>query len=65
MGGGDLNLKKSWHTGTFKNQERVWKKERQAEEEKKKVDLLLRERADERAQEELMKELDRAKGGQG
>jgi hypothetical protein len=37
MGGGDLNLKKSWHPGTFKNQEIVWKKEQKLIEEKKKL----------------------------
>jgi len=27
MGGGDLNMKKSWHPVLLKNQEKVWLKE--------------------------------------
>lgn len=30
MGGGDLNMKKSWHPLLIKNQERVWLEERKA-----------------------------------
>ncbi|KAL7746620.1 RNA-splicing factor [Sorochytrium milnesiophthora] len=54
MGGGDLNLKKSWHPMTMKNQERVWKEERRAMEEQKKLDQLKKEIAEERAKQELL-----------
>lgn len=30
MGGGDLNMKKSWHPLLLKNQERVWLEEKKA-----------------------------------
>jgi hypothetical protein len=30
MGGGDLNMKKSWHPLLLKNQEQVWIKEKEA-----------------------------------
>jgi hypothetical protein len=30
MGGGDLNMKKSWHPLLMKNQEMVWLKEKEA-----------------------------------
>jgi len=30
MGGGDLNMKKSWHPLLLKNQERVWLEEKRA-----------------------------------
>ncbi|KNC97160.1 U2-type spliceosomal complex subunit CWC25 [Spizellomyces punctatus DAOM BR117] len=53
MGGGDLNLKKSWHPATLRNQEKVWKKEREAEEERKKMDQLLKEKNEERQMMEL------------
>ncbi|CAH0700464.1 unnamed protein product [Spodoptera exigua] len=53
MGGGDLNSKKSWHPNTMKNQERVWKAEQAAAEEKKRMVELQRERAEERDRAEL------------
>ncbi|RKO94021.1 Pre-mRNA splicing factor-domain-containing protein, partial [Blyttiomyces helicus] len=53
MGGGDLNLKKSWHPGTLRNQEKVWKKERAADEERKKTEQLLKEKNEERQMLEL------------
>ncbi|KAK4334585.1 Pre-mRNA splicing factor-domain containing protein, partial [Rhodotorula toruloides] len=62
MGGGDLNMKKSWHTGTFANQERVWKKEREALEERKKLQQLQKELEQERAVQELQR-LQEAAGG--
>ncbi|ODQ63282.1 hypothetical protein NADFUDRAFT_84445, partial [Nadsonia fulvescens var. elongata DSM 6958] len=34
---GDLNLKKSWHPGLMKNQVKVWAKEQEAIEERKKI----------------------------
>ncbi|XP_041977722.1 pre-mRNA-splicing factor CWC25 homolog isoform X2 [Aricia agestis] len=55
MGGGDLNSKKAWHPNTMKNQERVWKAEKAAAEEKKKILDLERERAQERDRDELNK----------
>ena len=48
-----MNLKKSWHPKTLHNQEKVWKRERQAEEEKKKLEQLRKEIQEERAREEL------------
>ncbi|GBP76695.1 Pre-mRNA-splicing factor CWC25 homolog [Eumeta japonica] len=53
MGGGDLNAKKSWHPNTLKNQERVWKAEQAALEEKKRITELQNERAQEREHAEL------------
>ncbi|KAI9202302.1 Pre-mRNA splicing factor-domain-containing protein [Polychytrium aggregatum] len=53
MGGGDLNLKKSWHPGTLRFQEKVWKKEKQAEDERKKMEQLQKELQEERAMAEL------------
>ncbi|KAG5855076.1 pre-mRNA-splicing factor CWC25 homolog [Anguilla anguilla] len=53
MGGGDLNLKKSWHPQTLKNIERVWKAEQRHEAERKKIEELQKELRDERAREEI------------
>ncbi|KAF3851876.1 hypothetical protein F7725_005231 [Dissostichus mawsoni] len=53
MGGGDLNLKKSWHPQTMKNIERVWKAEQKHEAECKKIEELQKELKDERAREEI------------
>ncbi|XP_030000460.1 pre-mRNA-splicing factor CWC25 homolog isoform X1 [Sphaeramia orbicularis] len=53
MGGGDLNLKKSWHPQTMKNIERVWKAEQKYEAERKKIEELQKELKDERAREEM------------
>ncbi|BFF94827.1 pre-mRNA-splicing factor CWC25 homolog [Drosophila madeirensis] len=53
MGGGDLNLKKSWHPHTMKNQERVWKAEEQAKMEERKLQDLRKEIHEERDREEL------------
>ncbi|XP_037779861.1 pre-mRNA-splicing factor CWC25 homolog [Penaeus monodon] len=55
MGGGDLNLKKSWHPSTLKNQERVWKAEQQKAEEDRKMAELQRELKEERARELLQR----------
>jgi hypothetical protein len=60
--GGDLNLKKSWHPHLRKNQERVWKEEKGALEERKQIEKLRKEREEERAIEELQK-LQEAAGG--
>ena len=60
--GGDLNLKKSWHPHLRKNQERVWKEEKSALEERKQIEKLRKEREEERALEELQR-LQEAAGG--
>ena len=53
MGGGDLNLKKSWHPALFKNQERVWLEEKRALEERKRTEQMRKEIAEERERKEL------------
>ncbi|KAJ1979894.1 RNA-splicing factor [Dimargaris xerosporica] len=53
MGGGDLNLKKSWHPLTFRNQEKIWKAEQHAQDEQKKLDQLRKEIEEERQLQEL------------
>ncbi|CAI7608121.1 unnamed protein product [Penicillium palitans] len=53
--GGDLNLKKSWHPGLIKNQERVWLQEKRALEERKQIAQLQRERDEERQMEEIQR----------
>ncbi|KAJ6520025.1 Pre-mRNA splicing factor-domain-containing protein [Mycena sanguinolenta] len=55
MGGGDLNMKKSWHPLLLKNQEQVWLKEKEALEEKKKLDQLRKEKEEERQLQELQR----------
>ncbi|CAA7265945.1 unnamed protein product [Cyclocybe aegerita] len=55
MGGGDLNMKKSWHPLLLKNQERVWLEEQKAREEKKKLDQLRKEKEEERQLQELQR----------
>ncbi|KAH8119869.1 Pre-mRNA splicing factor-domain-containing protein [Phellopilus nigrolimitatus] len=55
MGGGDLNMKKSWHPLLMKNQERVWLEEKKALEEKKKLDQLRKEKEEERQVQELQR----------
>lgn len=55
MGGGDLNLKKSWHPNTMKNMERVWKAEQKDNEEKKRIAELQREINAERDKEDMQK----------
>ncbi|RHZ77094.1 hypothetical protein Glove_186g157 [Diversispora epigaea] len=62
MGGGDLNMKKSWHPLLIKNQERVWKEEQKALEEQKKLAQLKKEKEEERQLQELRK-LQEASGG--
>jgi hypothetical protein len=44
MGGGDLNLKKSWHPTRLDNQEKLYLKEKLAAEEKQKIAELQKER---------------------
>ena len=53
MGGGDLNLKKSWHPGTLKNQTIVWQREQKLIEEQKRLKELRKELEDEREKERL------------
>ncbi|XP_060945246.1 pre-mRNA-splicing factor CWC25 homolog [Limanda limanda] len=55
MGGGDLNLKKSWHPQTMKNIERVWKAEQKHDAEVKKMEELQKELKEERSREEMTK----------
>ncbi|CAD6219267.1 GSCOCG00004886001-RA-CDS [Cotesia congregata] len=55
MGGGDLNLKKSWHPSTMKNMEKVWKAQQQDNQEKKKIAELKRDIELEREREDLKK----------
>ncbi|XP_075579056.1 pre-mRNA-splicing factor CWC25 homolog isoform X3 [Pelecanus crispus] len=62
MGGGDLNLKKSWHPQTLRNVEKVWKAEQKHEAERQKME----ERPEERAHEEVQRWLrTRAPCGEG
>ncbi|KAI1919852.1 RNA-splicing factor [Ophidiomyces ophidiicola] len=60
--GGDLNLKKSWNPVLLKNQERVWIEQKKALEERKRIDQMMKERAEERQIQELQ-ELQEAAGG--
>eukprot|EP00118_Oscarella_pearsei_P018338 m.187671 g.187671 ORF g.187671 m.187671 type:complete len:347 (+) comp39366_c0_seq19:91-1131(+) len=53
MGGGDLNMKKSWHPNTAQNLEKVWKAEQKRDSEKKKIGELQSELNEERAREEV------------
>lgn len=46
-------LRKSWHPGTFRNQEKVWKEERKAAEEDKKIAQKRKELEEERQIQEL------------
>ncbi|KAJ4535887.1 RNA-splicing factor [Exophiala dermatitidis] len=60
--GGDLNLKKSWHPSLMSNQKRVWEEEKKALEERKKIEQIMKERAEERQIQEIQ-ELQEAAGG--
>ncbi|KAL2312682.1 Pre-mRNA-splicing factor cwf25 [Schizosaccharomyces pombe] len=62
MGGGDLNMKKSWHPLLMRNQEKVWKDEQAHKEEMKRVEQLRREIEEERQLLELHR-LQEAAGG--
>ncbi|KAK0539901.1 RNA-splicing factor [Tilletia horrida] len=62
MGGGDLNMKKSWHPLLKVNQEKVWKQEKKALDERRKLEELRREREQERELQELQR-LQEASGG--
>jgi len=60
--GNDLNLKKSWHPVLMSNQRRVYEEEKKALDERRKIDAVLKERAEERQIEELRK-LQESAGG--
>ncbi|KAI6828833.1 hypothetical protein KC332_g7467 [Hortaea werneckii] len=62
MGGGDLNLKKSWHPHLMSNQRRVWEEEKKALDERKKTEEVLKERAEERKVLELERLQEQAGG---
>ena len=54
MGGGLAFLnKKTWHPGSFRNQEEVWKREQKAEAEERKLEELRKQLVDERKKEEF------------
>eukprot|EP01134_Creolimax_fragrantissima_P008225 CFRG8225T1 len=53
MGGGDLNLKKSWHPVRLDNVEKVWKAEQKDKHERERIAQLIREKEEERQREEL------------
>lgn len=55
MGGGDLNMKKSWHPALLVNQDKVWQAEKKASEEKKALRQLQKERDEERQLAELQR----------
>ncbi|KAF3161629.1 RNA-splicing factor [Orbilia oligospora] len=60
--GGDLNLKKSWHPNLLKNQERVYEEEMKALKERKLIEQMRKERAEERQLQDLQ-EIQEAAGG--
>ncbi|KAJ1843634.1 RNA-splicing factor [Coemansia sp. RSA 486] len=53
MGGGDLNMHKSWHTKTKANRLRVAEEKRKAEEEARRIANIQKELRDERQREEM------------
>lgn len=62
MGGGDLNLKKSFHPLLRRNQQAVWEAEQQALAERKATQQRINEIREERAKEELQQQLEAAGG---
>ncbi|KAI4870277.1 Pre-mRNA splicing factor-domain-containing protein [Hypoxylon rubiginosum] len=54
---GDLQLKKSYHPSLLKNQKRVYEEEKKALEERKKTEARIQEIKEERAKEELQRQL--------
>lgn len=60
--GGDLNLKKSWHPVLMSNQRQVWEEEKKALQERKRIDQMMKERAEERQIQELQ-DMQEAAGG--
>ena len=51
--GGDLNMKKGWHTQTMENLERVWKAEQKHAAEQRKIEQLKKELMEERQLESI------------
>jgi len=62
MGGGDINKKKSWDPARKENQEKVWKAERRALEERKRIEEKRKEITESRRAEELVRLQNAAKG---
>ncbi|KAK2592661.1 RNA-splicing factor [Conoideocrella luteorostrata] len=62
MGGGDLNLKKSFHPTLRRNQQAVWDEEQKALGERKRTQQRINEIKEERAKEELQRQLEAAGG---
>ncbi|KAG5916463.1 RNA-splicing factor [Claviceps africana] len=62
MGGGDLNLKKSFHPTLRRNQQAVWDEEQKALAERKRTQQRVNEIKEERAKEELQRQLEAAGG---
>jgi hypothetical protein len=62
MGGGDLNLKKSWHPQTRANQEKLWLAQKAKVEEEKKLETLRKELDEQRQLEELQRLQRESKG---
>jgi hypothetical protein len=62
MGGGDLNAKKSWYPALLTNQQKVWRAEKDAAEEKKMLQQLRKEREEERQLAELQRMQETATG---
>lgn len=62
MGGGDLNLKKSFHPGLGRNRAAVHDEEQKALAERKRTQQRLNEIKEERAKEELQRQLEEAGG---
>ncbi|KAI0600655.1 Pre-mRNA splicing factor-domain-containing protein [Biscogniauxia sp. FL1348] len=60
--GGDLQLKKSYHPALLKNQARVYEEEQKALAERKKTEARVQEIKEERAKEELQRQLEAAGG---
>ncbi|KAI1496624.1 Pre-mRNA splicing factor-domain-containing protein [Biscogniauxia marginata] len=60
--GGDLQLKKSYHPALLKNQARVYDEEQKALAERKKTEARIQEIKEERAKEELQRQLEAAGG---
>ncbi|KAL7947604.1 pre-mRNA-splicing factor CWC25 [Trichoderma barbatum] len=62
MGGGDLNLKKSFHPGLRRNQQAVYEEEQKALAERKRTQQRIDEIKEERAKEEIQRQLEAAGG---
>jgi hypothetical protein len=62
MGGGDLNLKKSFHPSLRRNQAAVYEEEQKALAERKRTQQRINEIKEERAKEELQRQLEAAGG---